>query len=133
MLVKNSKHNIVNAFMDKTLLLSDLLHGIFCMTSPEQLHTTSEGLTNYMIVLLHNTVGDTGDGKKLLNKVENLHHTLHFDLNRNSGRDFPRESARNGALNNTLVTATKCRGNIFRLLYLCHTDAVHQDLEMVFL
>ena len=108
-----SKHNIVNAFMDNNLPLSDQKHGIFCMTPPEQLHTTSECLTKYIINLLRNTIGDVGEGKKLLNKIENLHHTLIFDLKRNSERDLPRESARNGALKNTLVSATEHRGNMF--------------------
>ena len=127
-----SKHNIVNAFMGNDLPLSDQKHGIFCMTPPERLHTTSEGLTKYIIDLLCNTIGDVGKGKKLLNKIENLHHTLHFDLKRNSERDLPRGSARNGALKNTLVSATKCRGNMFQLLCLCHTDAVCEDLNTSF-
>ncbi len=83
------------------------------MTSPEQLHTTSEGLTKYMIDSLCNTIGDVGDRKKLLNNIENLHHTLHVGLKSNSERDFPRGTARNGALKNTFVTATERRGNMF--------------------
>jgi hypothetical protein len=108
-----SKHNIVYAFMDNNLPLSNQKHGIFCMTPPEQLHTTSEGLTKHIIDLLCNTIGDVGKGKKLLNKIENPHHTLHFDLKRNSERDLPRGSARNGALKNTLVIAAEHRGNMF--------------------
>jgi hypothetical protein len=75
-----SKQNIVNAFMHEDLPLSNQLHGIYPMTPPEQLHTTSEGLTKYMIDSLCNTIVDVGDGKKLLTQIENLHHTLHFDL-----------------------------------------------------
>ncbi len=108
-----SKHNIVNAFMHKDVPLSDQEHGIYRMTPPERLHTTSERLTKYMIDSLCNTIGDFGDRKKLLNKIENLHHTLHFDLKRNSECDFLRGSARNGALKNILVSATKRRGNMF--------------------
>jgi hypothetical protein len=118
--------------MDKTLPLSDLLRVIHCVTPSKQLHTTSEGLTKYMIESLCNTIGDVGDGKKLLNKIENIHHTLHFDLKRNSKPDFPRESARNGALKNSLFSTTERRGNMFRLLSLCHIDAAHQDLDLVF-
>jgi len=125
------KHNIVNAFMHDDVPLSDQLHGMYCMTPPERLHTTSEGLTKYMIDSLCNTIGDVGDGKKLLTKIENLHHTLHFDLKRNSERDFPRGSTRNGALKNTLVSATEHCGNMFRLLCLCHTDSVRQDFEAI--
>jgi hypothetical protein len=126
-----SKHNIVNAFMHEDLPLSNQLHGMYCMTPPEQLHTTSEGLTKYMIDSLCNTIGDVGDGKKLLTKIENLHHTLHFDLKWNSERDFPWGSARNGALKNTLVSDTEYCGNMFLLLCLCHTDAVCKDFERI--
>ncbi len=126
-----SKHNIDNAFMDEDLLLSDQIHVIFQMTPLERLHTTSEGLTKYMIDSLRNTTGDLGDGKKLMTKIENLHHTLHFDLKRNSERDIPRGSARNGALKNTFVSATERRGNMFRLLCLCHTDAIRDDLQTI--
>jgi hypothetical protein len=108
-----SKHNIVNAFMHKDVPLSDQEHRKYCMTPPECLHTTSEGLTKYMIDSLCNTIGDFGDKKKLLNKIENMHHTQHFDLKRNSKRDFARGSAKNGALKNTLVSATERRGNMF--------------------
>jgi hypothetical protein len=99
--------------MDEILPLSNLLHGIYCMTTPEQLHTISEGLTKYMIESFFNTIGDVGEGKRLLNKIENLHPTLHIDLKRNSECDYLRGSARNGSLKNTLVSATKHRGNMF--------------------
>jgi hypothetical protein len=108
-----SKQDIVPAFMDNALPLSDQKHGIFRMIPPKRLPTTSEDLTKYIIDLLCNTFGDLGDGKKLLNKIENLHNTLSFDLKRNSECDFPRGSAGNGALKNTLVSTTECRGNMF--------------------
>ncbi len=126
-----SKRNIVNAFMHEDLPLSDQIHGIYPMTTPEWLHTTSEGLTKYMIDSLCNTIGDVGHGKKVLTKIENLHHTLHFHLKRNSERDLPRGSARNSALKNTLVSATEHHGNMFLLLCLCHTDVVQKDFEMI--
>jgi hypothetical protein len=127
-----SKNNIVNAFMHEDLPLSDQLHGIYRMTPPERLHITSEGLTKYMIDSLCNTIGDDGDGKKLLTKIENLHCTLHIDLKRNSERDFPRGSARNSALKNTIVSTTEHHGNMFLLLCLCHTDAVCKDSKQYF-
>ncbi len=126
-----SKHNIVNAFMHEDLTLSDQIHGIYCLTPLEQLHTASEGLTKYIIDSLCNTIGDVGHGKRVLTKIENLHHTLHFHLKRNSERDFPRGSARNGALKNTLVSTTEHHGNMFLLLCLCHTDALLKDFEMI--
>jgi hypothetical protein len=126
-----SKHNIVNVCMHEDLSLFDQLHGIYHMTSPEQLHTTSEDLTKYTIDSLCNTISNVGDGKKLLTKTENLHHTLHFDLKKNSEHDFPRRSARNGALNDTLVSTTEHHGNMFLLLCLCHTNAVCKDFEKI--
>jgi hypothetical protein len=117
--------------MHGELPLSDQIHGIYCMTPPERLHTTSEGLTKYMIDSLCKIIGDVGHGKKVLTKIENLHHTLHFHIKRKSDRDFPRGSARNGALKNTLVSATERRGNMFLLLCLCHTDTVRKDFETI--
>jgi hypothetical protein len=117
-------HNIVNAFMHEDLPLSDQIYGIYRMTPPERLHTMSEGLTKHMIDSLRNTIGDVGHGKKVLTKIENLHHNLHFHLNRNREHDLARGPARNGALKNTLVSTTECHGNMFLLLCLCHTDAV---------
>jgi hypothetical protein len=101
------------------------------MTPPEWLHTTSKGLTKYMIDSLCNTIGDFGHGKKLLTKIENLHHTLHFHLKKISERDFPRGSARNGALKNTLVSTTECHRNMFLLLCLYHTEAVRKDFKTI--
>jgi hypothetical protein len=47
------------------------------MTPPERLHTTQEGLTKYIIDSLRVTIGDTGERKKLVSDIDNLHHTLH--------------------------------------------------------
>ncbi len=126
-----SKHNIVNPFMYEDLSLSNQLHGIYRMIPLGWLHTASESLTKYMIDSLCNTIGGVGDGKKLLTKIDNFHHTLHFDLKRNSERDFPRGSARNDALKNTLVSATERHGEMFLLLCLCHTDAVCKNLVRI--
>jgi hypothetical protein len=126
-----SKHNIDNAFMDEEPSALRSNTWLFQMTPPEELHTTSEGSTKYMIDSLRNSIGDLGDGKKLMTKIENLPHTLHFDLKRNSERDIPRGSARNGALKNTLLSATKCCGNMFHLLCLCHTAAIRDDLQTI--
>ncbi len=101
------------------------------MTPQERLHTTSEGLTKYMIDSVCNTISDVGHRKKMLTKKESLHHTLHFHLKRNSERDFPRGSARNGALKNTLVSATEHSKNMFLLLCLCHTDTLRKKFETI--
>jgi hypothetical protein len=106
-----SKHDIDNVFMHPHLPLSDQIHGVFRMTPPERLHTTQEGLTKYIMDSLRVTIGDTGDRKKLVSDIDNLHTTLHYDLKRNSERDLPVGSVRNGVLKNSLVTASERRGN----------------------
>ena len=98
------------------------------MFPPEVLHTLDEGTSMYMIESLKLTIGDIGPGKALKNDIEKLHHTIHHEIKRNSERDFPRGSSRNGVLVNSLVTATEQRGNMFRLLCVCHTDQVRSRL-----
>jgi hypothetical protein len=115
-----SKHSIDNAFMDDDLPLSDSVYGIFSMLPPERLHVTCEGITKYMFDCLRNII----DRKIMMNDIETVHHNLNHRLRRNSERDFPRGSDRNGCLKNTLVNASERRGNLFRLLCLCHTDQI---------
>jgi hypothetical protein len=123
-----SKHCINNAFVDDNLPLSDSVYGIFRMTPPERLHVLGEGITVYMFDCLRNIIGDKGVGKTLMNDIETVHHNLNHRLRRNSERDFPRGSDRNGCLKNTLVNASERRGNLFRLLCLCHTDQISRRL-----
>jgi hypothetical protein len=123
-----SKHCINNAFVDVNLPLSDSVYGIFRMTPPERLHVLGEGITVYMFDCLRNIIGDKGVGKTLMNDIERVHHNLNHRLRRNSERDFPRGSDRNGCLKNTLVNASERRGNLFRLLCICHTDQISRRL-----
>lgn len=127
-----SKHDIDNAFMNPDLPLSDQIHGIFRLTPPERLHTTQEGIGKYMMDSVRVTIGDTGERKKLVSDIENLHHHLHYDLKRNSERDLPRGSVRNSVLKNSLVTASERRGNLFRFLCLAHTDEIKARLQQCF-
>jgi hypothetical protein len=114
--------------MNPDLPLSDQVHGVFQMTPPERLHTTQEGLTKYMMDSLQVTIGDKGERKKLVNDIKNLHNNLHFGLERNSKRDLPHGFVRNSVLKNSLLTASKRRGNIFRLLCIAHTDEIKSRL-----
>jgi hypothetical protein len=75
------------------------------------------------------TMGDTGERKKLVSDIENLHHNLHYDLKRNSERDLPRVSVRKSVLKNSLVTASKRQGNLIWLLCLSHTNEIRTRLE----
>ena len=124
-----SKHDIDNAFMNPDLPLSDQIHGIFRMTPPERLHTTQAGLTKYMMNPLRVTIGDTGERKKLVSDIENLHNNLHHDLKRNSEHDLPQGSMRKSVLKNSLVTASERWGNLFRLLCLSHTNQIRSRLD----
>jgi hypothetical protein len=102
--------------------------GCYRMFPPEVLHTLDEGTLMYMIGSLKLTIKDIGPGKTLKNNIENLHYTIHHEIKRNSEHAFPRGSSRNGVLANTLVTAMEWRGNMFRLLCVCHTDQVRSCL-----
>ena len=110
--------------MNPDLPLSDQIHDMFRMTLPDWLHTTQKDLTKYMMDSLRVTIGDKGERKKLVSDIENLHHYLHYNLKQNIERDLPRGSIRNSVLKNSLVTASKRRGNLFWLLCLSHTDEI---------
>ncbi len=73
-----SKNDIDNTFMNPDLPLLYQIHGIFRKTPPERLHTTQEGLTKYMMDSIRVTIGDTGERKKLVSDIGNLHHNLHL-------------------------------------------------------
>jgi hypothetical protein len=101
---------------------------LYRMFSLEVLHTLDEGTLMYMIGSLKLTIGDIGPVNTLKNDIGNLHHTIHHEIKKNSEQDFPRGSSRNGVLANTLVTAMERRGNMFKLLCVCHTDQVRSRL-----
>lgn len=126
---KLSKHPIENASMDSNVPLSDLVHGVYCMTPPERLHTTCEGSTKYIFEALVETLKTCEGSKELMDMMERLHFTIHHEWKRNSERDFPRSAARNGLLNHSKVTGSERRGNLLRLLCLSHTDLIHNTLK----
>lgn len=125
-----SQHHINNAFLDEDVPLSDLVHGIFRMLPPELLHTTSEGITEYMIASLTTILknADRQGSQDPREVLDSIHQTLHNARNRNSERDFPRSASRTAFTKNTLVNATERRGNLFLLLCICHTDGVQNHL-----
>lgn len=120
-----SKLDINNAFMDADIPLSDLEHGIYRMVPPEVLHTTQEGITEYILFAFRDMLGKKGKGKKRKHKVNSLHRKLNRALSRNSERDIPRGSDRTSLLKNNKVSAHERRGNLLRLLLLMHTESAH--------
>ncbi len=126
---KLSKYPIENAFMDSNIPLSDLVHGVYCMTPPERLHTTCEGCTKYIFEALVETIETSKGSKELMDSMERLHFTIHHKWKRNSERDFPRSAARNGLLNHSKVTGSERRGNLLHLLCLSHTNLIQNKLK----
>jgi hypothetical protein len=86
---KLSKNPIDNTFMDSNEPLSNLVHGVYCMTPPERSHTTCKGSTRYIFEALVETLETCKGSKELMDMMERLHFTIHHEWKRNSERDFP--------------------------------------------
>ena len=123
-----SKQDIDNAFMKGGVPLSDLTHGIYRMFPPELLHTTSEGITEYMIATLGKMIGSNTLGERIKEKIGLLHMKLYDDMKRKSERDFPLGAKRTSILKNTKVGASERRGNLFILLCISCTDSAQDWL-----
>jgi hypothetical protein len=126
---KLSKNPIENAFMDSNVPLSDLVHGVYCMTPPERLHTTCKGSTRYIFEALVETLETCKGSKDLMDMMVRLHFTIHHEWKRKSERDFPQSAARNGLLSHSKVTGSERRGNLLRLLCLSHTNLIQNKLK----
>ena len=115
--------------------LSDLVHGIYMMTPPELLHTTDEGISEYMLEGLTNMLGEwkgveTGDTATKMKEMFNAVHLHFFKTNhRQSERNLPRGAGRTGFLKATKVGASEMRGQIFILLCISHTTQCRVPLE----
>ena len=137
-----SMYYIHNAFVDDNVPLSDIIHGVWRMLPPELLHTTQEGITKYMLYSLGHMIDDAGqlmgetkvDTKKVKSALERLHAKVHVALKRNSERDLPRGTERVGFLKEVdqKVKAHERRGNLARLVILCHTET-GRDLLLPYL
>lgn len=101
------------------------------MVPPELLHTTMEGVTEYIFEVLGLMISDGDGGDVLLDIMELIHRKLHYTKNRNSERDLPKSCSRTGLFKNTRCGATERRGNLFLLLCLSHTSSVNAKLESI--
>ena len=126
-----SKHDIDLSWHEKWVPLSDLIHGVFKMVPPELLHTTMEGVTEYIFEVLGLMISEGDGGDELLDIMELVHRKLHYTKNRNSERDLPKSCSRTGLFMNTRCGATERRGNLFLLLCLSHTSSVSTRLESI--
>jgi hypothetical protein len=96
-----SMYNIKNALTEKSLPLSDNIHGLYKMMPPELLHTSGSGLIIYMFESLRDQMGGGGKDRDLIDRQHILTSNL---IKRQSECDFPRGSLRNG-----LIDGTKCQ------------------------
>ncbi len=112
-----SRYDIVNALTDKSLPLSDDIHGPYWMTPPELLHRSGSGIILYMFESLHVQIGSGKDR----DDIDKLHIKISLVIRRQSERDFPRGAMRNGLIDGTKCQAEERRGNLFLLLCIAHT------------
>ncbi len=97
-----SMYDIRNALTEKSLPLSDNIHGPYKMMPPELLHTSGSGLIMYMFESLRDQTG----GGKDRDFIDRQHVQISTLIKRQSERDFPRGSMRNG-----LIDGIKCQSS----------------------
>ena len=76
-----------NALMEKTIPLSDTIHGPYRMMPPELLHTLGSGLIMYMFLSLRSIFGTGKDGMDKRDLLNKLHQRLSGDIQRQRDRD----------------------------------------------
>ncbi len=112
-----STYNIRNVLTEKSLPLSDNIHGQYKMMSPELLHTSGSGLILYMFESLRDQMG----GGKDRDRIDKEHIQISSLIKRQSERDFLRGSMRNGLIDGTKCQYSEQKGNLFQLLCIAHT------------
>ncbi len=80
-----SIYDIRHALTEKSLPLSDNIHGPYKMMPPELLHTSGSGLIMYMFESLRDQMG----GGKYRDLIDRQHILLSNLIKRQSERDFP--------------------------------------------
>jgi hypothetical protein len=90
-------YDIKNALTEKSLPLSDNIHGPYKMMPPELLHTSGSGLIMYMLKSLREQMG----GGKDRDLIDRQHILISNLIKRQSEHDFPQESMRNGLTDGT--------------------------------
>ncbi len=93
-------YDIQNEFTEKSLPLSDNIHGPYKMMPPELLHTSSSGLIICMFESLRVQMG----GGKDRDFIDQEHIQISSLIKRQIEQDFPRGSMKNG-----LIDGTKCQ------------------------
>jgi hypothetical protein len=112
-----SMYDIRNALTERSLPLSDNIHGPYKMMPQELSHTSGSGLIMYMFESLRDQMGG-GKNRDLIDKQHILISNL---IKRQSEHDFPRGSMRNGLIDGTKCQSSEQKRNLFRLLCIAHT------------
>jgi hypothetical protein len=110
-------YNIRDALTEKSLPLSDNIHGPYKMMPPELLHTSGSGLIMYKFESLRDQMG-CGKDRDLIAKQHVQTSNL---IKRQSECNFLRGSMRNGHIDGTKCQSSEQKGNLFRLLCIAHT------------
>jgi hypothetical protein len=104
-------YDIRNTLTEKSLQLSDNIHGPYKMPPPELLHTSGSGLITYMFESLRDQIG-VGKDRDLIDRQHILISNL---IKRQSERDFLGGSMKNGLIDGTKCQSSEQKGNLFRL------------------
>ncbi len=80
-----SMYDITNSLTEKSLPLSDNIHGPYKMMPPELQHTSGSGLIMYMFESLRDQMG----GRKDRDLIDRQHVLISNLIKRQSERNFP--------------------------------------------
>jgi hypothetical protein len=112
-----STYGIRNALTEKSLPLSDNIHGPYKMMPPELLHTSGSWLIMYMFESLTDQIG----GGKDRDLIDQQHILISNLIKRQSECDFQRGSMRNGLIDGTKCQSSERKENLFQLLCVART------------
>jgi hypothetical protein len=110
-------YDIRNALTEKSLPLSDNIHGPYKLMPPELLRTSGSGLIMYIFESLRYQMGG-GKEKGFIDKQQIQTSSL---IKRQSEQDFPRGSMKYGLIDGTKYQSSEQKGNLFQLLCIAHT------------
>jgi hypothetical protein len=110
-------YDIRNTLTEKSLPLSDNIHGLYKMMPPELLRISGSGLIMYRFESLRDQMGG-GKDRDLIDVQHVLISTL---IKRQSECDFQQGSMRNGLIDGTKCQSSERKGNLFCLLCIAHT------------
>ncbi len=118
MFKRMSRHPIKNALFQQRIPLSDTKYGANRMMPPEILHVSDAGLIIYMLESLQGMISGGRSGDEL----DAQHVRMLHVIRQQSERDFPCGAIRSGIIDSTRCQSSECRGNLFRMLCIAHTN-----------